>query len=33
MKYYETNAKDGTNVELIFKEIAEMVPLYETLSS
>ena len=32
MRYYETNTKDGKNVELIFKEIAEMVPLCETLS-
>ena len=25
MKYFETSAKDGTNVDLIFKEIAELV--------
>ena len=25
MKYFETSAKEGTNVELIFKEIAELI--------
>ena len=25
MKYFETSAKDGTNVELIFKEIAKLI--------
>ena len=25
MKYFETSAKDGTNVEVIFKEIAELI--------
>ena len=25
MKYFETSAKDGTNVEIIFKEIAQLI--------
>ena len=25
MKYFETSAKDGTNVDVIFKEIAELI--------